>query len=124
MLSNMKNKKKKSVTITAPPVLPKVEEKNERDGTIVEMPENSDDDNDGLGASARVELPPVQASRPNLRKSATMMKPKAKPLNVPRKSNMDQLADQIKGRWADINKNLGKDEESSENESSDDEESD
>ena len=46
-------------------------------------------------------------------------------MNVPRKSNMDQLADQIKGRWADINKNLGKEGDSSENESSsDDDESD
>jgi len=122
MLAAMKSgKKKKSVTMSTPPPLPKVEEKNERDGTIVEMPENSDDDNDGLGAAARVELPPVQQARPNLRKSATMMKPKTAPVNVPRKSNMDQLADQIKGRWADINKNLGKDEDSSENESSSEE---
>lgn len=52
------------------------------------------------------------------------MKPKSKPVNVPRKSNMDQLADQIKGRWADINKNLHKDADSSENESSSESESD
>ena len=37
---------------------------------------------------------------------------------------MDQLADQIKGRWADINKNLHKDGESSENESSSDDDDD
>jgi hypothetical protein len=58
-----------------------------------------------------------------MRRSATQMKPKTRPVNVPRKSNMDQLADQIKGRWADINKNLHKDGESSENESSEDDES-
>ena len=115
-------KKKKSVTMATPPELPQVGEKNERDGTIVEMAENSDDDDDGLAASARrVELPPVQQARPNLRKSATMMKPKTAPVNVPRKSNMDQLVDQINGRWADINKNLGKDGDSSENESSSEE---
>lgn len=53
-----------------------------------------------------------------MRRSATQMKPKINPVNVPRMSNMDQLANQIKGRWADINKNLGKEGDSSENESS------
>ena len=55
-----------------------------------------------------------------MRRSATQMAPKTRPVNVPRKSNMDQLADQIKGRWADINKNLHGGGDSSENESSDD----
>jgi hypothetical protein len=48
MLANSKKKNKVSIRMDAPPELPKMEEEPKRDGTIVEMAENSDDDDDGL----------------------------------------------------------------------------
>ena len=45
---------------------------------------------DGLKGKAREELPSVTGPpKIGMRRSATQMKPKTRPVNVPRKSNMD-----------------------------------
>jgi hypothetical protein len=65
-------------------------EETKRDGTIVEMDEDDAESNaDGLRGAAREELPSIGPPKLGMRRSQTQMVKKNKPVNTPRKSNMD-----------------------------------